>query len=495
MNREGVNVSMWKRVGCIVIVLLAVVGLPRLDNDSCSEPSAATEAKSFYLSSIYEDTRLLVEAIELFIQRDYPRLWTNLEAGQSVDRRTTDDYLREVRHFEKILDNLFREYATFRKEGATPNEKLYPLESEILQMLAYCYLRTGDLYLVVALQDKFTGLGEDFSVKIRNIEGELVDLRVTEELNKWGSIIRDKARLIKLQTIKFLPSDSENRNVFCRVSPDSGNNPLHPLYLGYYARFFPGLGDTSVGTIHFGDIVRYSSRVSQLGLVKDEGTFFPVVGGDIEFISQDPSIIVLASDQKDVYKLEHLFLFKGYAGTSVQAMQAVGKDAASAPFADSAPEAVVEAATSVVDRQFVLRPMSGPSTVSRDYKAGDQLRYGLYDLFDSNAHLGQVEFVPCVRGENCPKTSEFKRVTKVNVYEHEFAFSQDVLDLIADNEKFYRGVGPTEVKALEAERDWRIVRRGSESGGKTQSANKQQVKQQSAGSQVHLFRGCASAPL
>jgi hypothetical protein len=65
------------------------------------------------------------------------------------------------------------------------------------------------------------------------------------------------------------------------------------------------------------------------------------------------------------------------------------------------------------------------------------LRYDVYQLFEQGKFLGLVELVPCYKGEDCKKRSIDKSITKVNVYNHELIFYQDILDAVQSNRKMY----------------------------------------------------------
>ena len=161
-----------------ILMAAALVVLTGWGTAAMAQDGTGAWLKSSYLASIHDDCRVFLEGIELFTQRDYPVFLQNMQKGSVVARADAAAYISELKNFEKLLDSLYEEYISFKTTG------LSEVEQRLFQMLAYAYLRTGDFAMARMLIMNHDMLSSDFIIKIRNIEGQLVDFPLTRQLKE-----------------------------------------------------------------------------------------------------------------------------------------------------------------------------------------------------------------------------------------------------------------------------------------------------------------------
>ncbi|MFP4444924.1 MAG: hypothetical protein ACLFPD_01590 [Desulfosudaceae bacterium] len=429
--------------------------------------------RSSYLKSIHDDCRVFLEGIELFTERDYAAFLKNTQAGGTISARDADTYVDELRHFEKLLDSVYEEYISFKEASLSAMDKdsaesreLSPMEKRIYQMMAYCYLRTGDIIMAQNIIMNNDILTDDFTIQIRRMDGRMRDFYLTKELTTLYKTTISMLTNLTLHVKNFFVSDIPKMNAYIRVTGYDHNEPVNMLYMVYYGRLLPGLASENGKMIHLGQIIdlfnrlKYSGGSSDRLFVEGEAADFsisyqfPIVKGTYELISNDPTVMVRADGQKEV-TVERLCHFKGLARTDFRNLKIAEKQQ--------------RQEQTIVKKDFTLFRLDGQSAVS--YTTGQMVPYAVYALFEGKNQLGTVELVPCGRGGNCrERATNDPAVTLVKIFDHEFVLYQDVLDLIKSNHNRY-GTGVS-FNALNDN-----VQNDTAGGG---------------GKSVGLFPGCAS---
>lgn len=427
-----------RTASCILCVMIMVT--MNAGNAFCRDATGAW-LESSYLKSIHDDCRVFLEGIELFTQRDYPVFLSNVKAGSQVDKNEAANYIQELKHFEQLLDSLYEEYITFREAAVSAdgrNEQgawnLSALEKRLFQMLAYAYLRTGDVAMAQRLIINNDILSTGFTIPIRNIEGRLVDFPLTENLKAQFKTANDTLTTLTLNFENFYTADIPTEiNAYIKVSGYDTKNPVNVMYMAYYASLFPGLQSGKDKLIHIGQIIRffdmlkYSPRPHDRDAAKEQhGDYrvsfrFPIVRGNYDLVVRDPNIITFT--ERNEITIERLCYFKGLARTDFRALKAEEKQR-------QEKKMIVEEDLSLL-RQ-------GRDYLS--YKPGQMVPYGTYALHEKGNLLGTVVLVPCYRGGTCKavKDNSASGHTPVQVYNHEFVLHRDVLDLVRRNHMVHR---------------------------------------------------------
>lgn len=421
--------------------------------------------KSSYLASIHDDCRVFLEGIELFTQRDYPVFLQNMQKGSVVARADAAAYISELKNFEKLLDSLYEEYISFKKASLTVAGGVQPsatglseVEQRLFQMLAYAYLRTGDFAMARMLIMNHDMLSSDFTIKIRNIEGQLVDFQLTRQLKERFKETNTILTTLTVHFKNFSATDiPEDINAYIKVSGYDRKEPANTLFMEYYGRLFPGLnskGDKD-NLIHVGQIIKFfniqkyrhnllsgtDARESQGGY--DTTYTFPMVKGTYELVVRDPTISATAISD-NVITVERLCLFKGLARTDFRALKE---------------EQRLQKELDMIVAEEITLMQPGQKYLS--YKPGQMVPYGTYALFEKNRHLGTLELIPCYRGGKCREpVNRDPGVTPVRIFDHTFVLYRDVLDLVRQSQATKSAM---EFKAAQQQRE------------------------------VHLFPGCAPA--
>ena len=452
------------------------------------------ELKSSYLQSIYDDCRIFLEGIELFIRRDYPRFWPNMEADLPIPSEEISRYSNELKHFEGQLDALYEEYISFKSTSGSKSVINSPLELKIYQMLCYSYMRTGDFGMSYALMKKKNIFSQNYTVKLIDIEGKLSDFQLTKELKNLHQLINSNLRILNLRLKYFFQSDVQAINAYLKMTDYDRESPFNKAYFSYYQGIFTSIGDNSQDIIHFSEIIRFFNRktynnvftgtkVSAKNRQYIDTYYFPIIKGEYGIDLKDNSIMASVSANNNTMNLERLCEFKGFVRTDFRRLKTeekkniknktlIGKGLyleKTNLFQDD--DATMTTTNINAKKRKLLDYEMGSNTL----RIGQMLRYGVYRLFQNGKYLGMVELVPCYKGENCKKRSIDKSITKVNVYNHELTFYQDILDKIQANRRMYgKGnyVSPKSGKAR------------PNSVKKTNGSNGE--------AKIHVGKGCAS---
>ncbi len=494
----------------IVIVFLITIFTPSAFH-SAEKEDTMQELKSSYLQSIYDDCRIFLEGIELFIRRDYPKFWASMQEDRAVPREEIDRYTKELKHFEGQLDALFEEFITFKNTSGNMDENgatfSNSLELQIYQMLAYSYMKTGDFAMSYDLLQNKNIFSQNFSIKLIDIEGRMKDFPLTAELKNLFRLVSGNLTFLSIRTKYFFPSDVQYINAYLRIPDYDKESSFNKAYFSYYREAFTGLDQNNNSTIHFSEIINFfnrrnyknlSRKTEPVSIEKNQyiQTYkFPIIKGGYDLDLKDKTILgSVAADNKTV-NLERLCVFKGFAVTDFKRLKSdeiknvknqtlIGKglNLVKTDLLNDDGDIMATAGKDAKKRMMLDYEMGS----SENLKIGSMLRYGVYRLFEQGKFLGLVELVPCYKGEDCKKRSIDKSITKVNVYNHELIFYQDILDAVQANRKMFG-------KGNEAETDASIIH--EEPPIKKDAETKKDTlvaMTETKQDKVHVGRGCAS---
>jgi len=421
-----------------------------------AETSTMEELKANYLTSIYEDCRIFLEGIELFISRDYPKFWTNMEAGRPLTNEEIKRYTRELKYFEGQLDALYEEFISYAGTSANKKaggqEKVKALEAKIYQILAYAYMRTGDFAMSYALMANEKIIAQDFTIPLMDIEGKEKKFRLTRDLKNLHSLISANLNTIELRMKYFFPTDLEAINAYLKVESYSQLNPVNVTFLSYYDKAFLELGEATNDIIHFSEIIHFFNQIKynnafskgSSDTIGQERIYrLPIIKGEYGMDLKDSTILGAVSSDNRVLALERLCKYKGFTRTDFRTLKVEEKQNIKNK--------------STVDKGLYISRVDGDTSghlkdgvrmkyfgnVPKDGKleVGTPLRYGTYSLFEGTQFLGIIELVPCYKGQPCTKRNSDKAVTEVKVYNHELTFYEDTLDFIRMNTRMYGKMG------------------------------------------------------
>jgi len=456
---------------------------------SIAQQDTMSELKSSYLQSIYDDCRIFLEGIELFIRRDYPKFWSSIESDTPISKSQISSYSKELKHFEGQLDALYEEYISF-KSTSDNQSRMSPLELQIYQMLAYSYMKTGDFAMSYALMQNKNIFSRDFTIKLIDIEGKMKDFHLTKKLKSLNQTINGNLNILQLKLKYFFPSDFQSINAYLKLTDYDRESPFNNAYFSYYQGIFTGLGDNRQDMIHFSEIIHFfnrqnyndvftGSRISAKNRQYSETKIFPIIKGSYGVELKDNSILASVSANNKTMNLERLCIFKGFVRTDFRTLKTeekkniknkkvIGKGLylEKVNLLGDDDDIMSTANTDTKKRKLLDYEMGNISL-----KLGDTLRYGVYRLFENGKFLGMIELVPCYKGENCKKQFVDKSITKVNVYNHELTFYQDILDAVQANRRMYgkdNYVSPAKGKG------------------------KQQPRKAPGDGKVHVGKGCAA---
>lgn len=438
-----------------------------------AETSTLEELKANYLTGIYDDCRIFLEGIELFISRDYPKFWDNMEMGRPLSKEEIQRYTRELKYFEGQLDALYEEFISFAETSANKaegQEKTKTLEAKIYQILAYAYMRTGDFAMSYALMGKEKIVAQDFTIPLMDIEGKQKTFRLTRDLKNLHSLISANLNIIELRMKYFFPSDLRAINAYLKVEDYDRLNPINLTFLSYYDKAFLELEESKGNIIHFSEIIHFFNQIKYNNAFSkggqntsgDERVYrLPIIKGAYGMDLKESTILGAVSSDNRVLSLERLCLYKGFARTDFRNLKGEEKQ-------NIKPKPTVE-------KDLYISRVDGDANgnlknsarmeyfgnIPKDGKlvVDTPLRYGTYSLFEGPEFLGVIELVPCYKGQPCTKRNPDKAVTEVKVYNHELTFYEDTLDYIRMNTRM---------------------------NGKVKNATRNDA------AEIHIGRGCAS---
>ncbi|MBU1171090.1 MAG: hypothetical protein KKD44_16140 [Proteobacteria bacterium] len=426
---------------------------------SAQSTDTVQELKASYLQSIYDDCRIFLEGIELFIRRDYPKFWQNIDEELPIPQNEIDRYSKELKHFEGQLDALFEEYVTFKSNsGNTAKEgtSFSNLELQIYQMLAYSYMKTGDFAMSYDLLQNKNIFSQNFTIKLIDIEGNLKEFPLTLELKKLFKIISGNLNFLTLRLKYFFPSDIQYINAYLNIPDYDHDSPFNKAYFSYYKGAFSGLGEKDENNIHFSEIIHFFNRrefknvtkgakISQDNQQYISSYKFPIIKGEYDIELKDNTILAAESLDNNTLNLERLCMFKGFVVTDFKRLKSDERKNIKNDTLIS--KGLYLEKTDLLSDDNDIMATSKKDTKKRillDYelskdnlKIGEMLRYGVYRLFEQGKYLGMIELVPCYKGEDCKKRSIDKSITKVKVYNHELIFYQDILDAVQANRRMF----------------------------------------------------------
>lgn len=464
------------------------------------------ELKSSYLQSIYDDSRIFLEGIELFIRRDYPKFWQNIQDDQPISQDEIDRYSKELKHFEGQLDALFEEYTTFKNTSGNASDGTATfssnLELQIYQMLAYSYMKTGDFAMTYDLLQNKNIFSQNFTIKLIDIEGHLRDFPLTAELKKLFKVISSNLSFLTIRLKYFYPSDLQYINAYLQIPDYDHESAFNKAYFSYYKGEFTGLGGKN-NKIHFSEIINFFNRRDYKNVSKTITTpattsgqqyiasyKFPIIKGEYGIELKDNTILAAVSADNKTINLERLCVFKGYVITDFKRLK--NDERMNIKNDTLISKGLSLEKTDILNDDNDIMSTDKKSTKTRvllDYelgkenlKDGEMLRYGVYRLFEQGKYLGMIELVPCYKGENCKKRSIDKSITQVNVYNHELTFYQDILDAIQANRRMY-GKDNNDIRSNKV---------NTSSKMDEDPANPKEEKKEIPPPKVHIGRGCAA---
>lgn len=448
----GKGMKRWSRavgLACAVVLVL-LCHAPRAHT---AESSTMEELKANYLTSIYEDCRIFLEGIELFINRDYPKFWSDIDAGAPVPEEKIQRYIRELRYFEGQLDALYEEFISYADTSANKAKrgqtKLRDLEARIYQILAYAYMRTGDFAMSHALTTNEAIVAKEFTIPLMDIEGKKGPFALTRELKRLQSLISANLDVVEIRLKYFFPSDLASINAYLKVSAYDQGNPFNLTFLSYYDKAFLELGESRNGIIHFSEIIHFFNRIKYNDAFSQRMSDatgwehiyrLPVIKADYGMDLKDDVILGSVSADNSVLGLERLCRYKGFTRTDFRTMKLEEKQNSTNSSTTIEKElylARVEATPSANTGNGSEMSYYGNIPSDGELLPGTPIRYGTYRLFEGAEFLGLIELVPCYKGQPCAKQSQDKAVTEVKVYNHELNFYEDTLDYIRMNTRLY----------------------------------------------------------
>ncbi len=480
------------------IGLIIMIGLTLIVPSKNSIAISTTDLKSSYLQSIHDDCRIFLEGIELFIRRDYPLFWPNIESSTPMDKTEINRYLNDLNHFEALIDALYKEFFSLKPankniESIKPADKeMIDLQNQIFQMLAYSYMRIGDFSMAQALMKQGDVNSKSYILKIRDIEGILKNFPLTDNLNRLSLIIDSYLNVLELRLKYFLPADMQTLDAYLKITEYDKQVPFNLTYIDFYGRRFPGIVEDKGSVIHIREIARYFNRLTYNNIFKDEISApnvpehtisyeFPILKGNCTLVLNDDNHVVLDFAESSVLTIERLCHFKGFVRTDFRKLKEEEKQ-------NLKTENVIDKTLTLemVDTQTQLAgTVNEPA--QHVYRPGDKVRYGLYRLYEKENFMGIVELVPSVVGERIEKKDTDKSITRIKVFEHELLFYQDTLDLVKRNQNTYgvvaNAVSPFAIQPETAPGDEteQITPAQPDSAPKTEH-------------RINLFRGCSAKP-
>ncbi|VFQ46624.1 hypothetical protein [Desulfoluna butyratoxydans] len=417
-----------------------------------AESSTMEELKANYLTSIYDDCRIFLEGIELFINRDYPRFWSDISTGKPVSKSMIQRYIRELEYFEGQLDALYEEFISYADTTANKSNhgqtRVRDLEAKIYQILAYAYMRTGDFAMSHALTANEDIITREFTIPLMDIEGKKQPFALTRELKRLQLLISANLEVVEIRMTYFFPSDLDSINAYLKVDEYDGGNPFNLTFLSYYDNAFLELGDGESGVIHFSEIIRFFNRMKyndafSQGIDNTSGREqvyrLPIIKGQYGMALKDDAILGYASPDNTTLGLERLCRYTGFTRTDFRTLKLEEKK----NITDSTTEekelyiSRVESPKAVDAEESDAMTYYGNVPSNGELRPGSPIRYGTYRLFEGGEYLGLIELVPCYKGQHCAKQNPDKAVTEVKVYNHELSFYEDTLDYIRMNTRMY----------------------------------------------------------
>ncbi len=425
-----------------IIILLCTLLMTFLIG-AAPAPAAGTstmeELKANYLTSIYDDCRIFLEGIELFISRDYPKFWPHIEEGAPMETAEIHRYIRELNYFKEQLDTLYEEFVGYAKSPANREAggqaTIKTLEAKIYQILSYAYMRTGDFAMGYALMSHNKIMAHEFTIPLMDIEGHPRPFPLTRRLKKLQTLISEHLNVIELRMKYFFPTDLEAINAYLTVVPERDPDPITLTFLSYYDQTFLELNAPENPGIHFSEIIhffhqmKYNNAFSKgIGnTIGDERIYhLPIIKGTYAMDFKEATILGEFSRDNRVLSLERLCYYRGFVRTDFRNLKGeergnvklkTDKELYISRVGDESPAGALENESRLME--------------------GAPLRYGRYTLLEGSTLLGTIELVPCYKGRPCRKRSRDKAVTEVKVYNHELTFYEDTLDSVRMNTRMH----------------------------------------------------------
>lgn len=439
----------------LTLLSALILGLMMPATGFATASGTMDELKANYLTSIYEDSRIFIEGIELFINRDYPKFWTDIEAGKRIPKEMIQRYTRELKYFEGQLDALYEEFISYADTTANRTNrskaKVKILEAKIYQILAYAYMRTGDFAMSYALMDNESIVNQEFTIPLMDIEGKLSQFPLTRQLRRLHQIISANLNVVEIRMKYFFPTDLDGINAYLKVDAYNRFNPFNLTFLSYYDKAFLEMGETRSDIIHFSEIIHFFNRMKynnafSQGMSDITGREriyrLPIIKAEYGMDLKDISILGAVSSDNSVLALERLCRYKGFARTDFRTLKVEEKqNIKTSAIADKELYLYRQDAKLVSSQSDVTMQYYGNVPEDGKLQVGLPLRYGQYSLFEGTEFVGLIELVPCYKGQPCTKRSTDKAVTEVKVYNHELTFYQDTLDFIRMNTRMYGKMG------------------------------------------------------
>lgn len=438
--------------------------------------SGSSLSRSKYLNAIHEEVVSIVDGIEDFITRDYPFFWEAIEAGENINPDTVEKYVGEISNFRTILDNQLREFVAYKNVSASDN--FLDKEKEILQMLSYAYLTSGNFITAHAIMEDKSVMTRETKIKISKLNGETVSFDITTALIKRMGIIRGSLDIITLDLQYFSPEDIETIDADIEVKSSDFTSPLNLMYAYAYRGVIPynkTTGDYKISVnrlFSFLEKMRYfdlvNSDMSKNEFEKRELTFFLLKG--VYDLTSKSQGLKIAKLNENTFSIEKKFLFKGLKDRGIRYSKEKEQDQAL-----------------LVD-------------VGREFKKNDYCEYGRYKINLNAEDAGFVNIMPCYRNTCIQGVPSDSSATPVKVFGHTLVLFEDIVDQVKVKLKHKKDIFTAESEQVKKAE---IIEAKEDSAGeqdletaKVKTSEKDNKKEdtglgKSEPQKIQLFRGCS----
>lgn len=388
---------------------------------------AIKEGQSYYLSSLYGDCVIFLEAIELFIERDYPEFW-NVSNSDYLNKKDIISYLDEVKDLEHIILSLFLEYKDFRESNISTTHYANKLHHEITSLLALSFMKVGNLYMPTLIFNTFkinNGNSADVFCDIRNVEGNVYKKNVTEDIKTWNQIILKNIVLLKINYINFYPEDISSLDAILLIKTKN-KNFLNQLCIGYFSKQFPSMAASNGHKIHFKDINRYFSHLEYIGIrnYTNDEYILPISDGVIDISINSPYIKAQMNHETNTLSFEHYCKFKSIDQESFINWRKLGSTSNE------------ERIDIVLKKVFHENAVISPS--EETFSIGSILEYGKYIAYEkinskTEKCLGMVNLNHSTLGENSNLPQSNDQIAQIKVFNHDLILDKNDYDMINPN--------------------------------------------------------------